>query len=600
MISVSNYSAIDRHFASMLSRKVGEADTDLVKIFMALSSQLRQQHTCLEINDQTTLTNLRDCAAVSEIALSDSLRDESDLVIRAPLVLLNVNDSLGFLYTQRFFAYETRIANSLIARNKSVGDADSNVAALKTFLQAGDHPLQILAATQAVTRRLSMVTGGPGTGKTSTVVKILSALLKAKPNLRIRLAAPTGKAAMRLSESIRSAADRLNTKVPAEVSTIHRLLGMRGDGNSFTYYAKRRLPLDVVILDEASMIDLVMFDRFLAALEPETHIILLGDPKQLPSVDSGSVLSDITAHGSVVSEDYLEHLKRWTDQDVDVKTSLHPLANSHAMLKTSFRFGADSGIGKLSQWLQSDNGDLSWAESEGVTVSRQFTQTDVLHTMSDAYGDYLTACRNSDAEADELLDLFDRARLLTPVREGEFGVTQLNQSFEQRHFPDLDNYYHGKPVMIERNHYSLRLFNGDIGICVQRGDKIEVAFRKASGELEYYLPSRLPQHDTCFAMTVHKSQGSEFDEVLLVLPEVQQENFLNKELVYTGVTRCREKLFIFTHTDLHALPQNTRVSALGRRLAAFTDSERAANKSKRSTKAAKTSSADSGSQMDLF
>ena len=154
--------------------------------------------------------------------------------------------------------------------------------------------------------------------------------------------------------------------------------------------------------------------------------------------------------------------------------------------------------------------------------------------------------------------------------------------------------------MIERNHYSLRLFNGDIGICVQRGDKIEVAFRKASGELEYYLPSRLPQHDTCFAMTVHKSQGSEFDEVLLVLPEVQQENFLNKELVYTGVTRCREKLFIFTHTDLHALPQNTRVSALGRRLAAFTDSERAADKSKRSTKAAKTSSADSGSQMDLF
>ena len=135
---------------------------DLVKIFMALSSQLRQQHTCLEINDQTTLTNLRDCAAVSEIALSDSLRDESDLVIRAPLVLLNVNDSLGFLYTQRrFFAYETRIANSLIARNKSVGDADSNVAALKTFLQASDHPLQILAATQAVTRRLSMVTGGP-------------------------------------------------------------------------------------------------------------------------------------------------------------------------------------------------------------------------------------------------------------------------------------------------------------------------------------------------------------------------------------------------------------------------------------------------------
>ena len=600
MISATGF---DRHFASMLLRKAGIEDVELQRLFMTLSAQLRQQHTCLEITVSEALVKLRSCSAVTEVKIGGSLKRTESVSGGTPLVLLTVSDTQAYLYTQRFFAYETRIAIALIAKNQPLSNADGNVAALKTFFQPEDDPLQMLAATQAVTRRLSMITGGPGTGKTSTVVKILSALLKSQPDLRIKLAAPTGKAAMRLSESIRSAAEKLNTKVPSDVSTIHRLLGMRGDGSSFAYSAKRPLPLDVVILDEASMIDLVMFDRFMSALEPKTQLILLGDPLQLPSVDSGSVLADITDHGATITLDYGEELKRWTELGDGTEISSHPLSNSHCILKTSFRFKDDSGIGQLSKSLRTQNFDISWSESEDVRVSRDFDQTKVLDAMTKAYRQFLSACQHDDS-AEALLEHFDEARLLTPIREGEFGVSQLNERFEQQHFPDAGTYYHGKPIMIERNHYSLRLFNGDIGICVQRGEKLEVAFRKVSGEIEYYLPSRLPQHDTCFAMTVHKSQGSEFDTVLLVLPEVQQDNFVNQELVYTGVTRCRNDLVIFTQQDLSSLKQVTRTSALALRLSALIErqDESALDDVQQPDGEIepKTGRKDSKSQLDLF
>ena len=190
-----------------------------------------------------------------------------------------------------------------------------------------------------------------------------------------------------------------------------------------------------------------------------------------------------------------------------------------------------------------------------------FDRADVIEGMDALYGEYLQACRDH-ASAGELLELFEEARLLTPVKEGDYGVHELNQTFEARHFPDTETYYHGKPIMIEQNHYALRLFNGDVGICVSRDSRIEVAFKNSDGELEYFLPSRLPQHKTCFAMTVHKSQGSEFARVCLVLPETMQEEFISREMIYTGVTRCKQHLHLLTNIDLAKTKNHQRISGL--------------------------------------
>lgn len=557
-----SFNSIDRHFADLLCRKSQINDAEVARIFALLSQTLGQQNSCLPITESRQLDTLSDLDCITVVPLEDSFAVTS---ISTPLVLLRDAKS-GYLYTNRFFACESRIARNLILRNETNQNLQSNVRELQNLLQPEDDLLQIRAAVQAVSRRLTIITGGPGTGKTSTVVKIIAALSNATPELRISLGAPTGKAAMRLSESIQATATRLNLSVATEVSTIHRLLGMRGDGQTFTYHAQRQLPIDALVLDEASMIDLVMFDRILSALPDTCQLILLGDPYQLPSVESGSVLSDITSHGVCYTDDFRAQLSRIADIRLPGRHDDHPLANSHCALEKSFRFKDDSGIGQLARLLKTNNQTEVTQLDDEVSVYRHFDQATLIKQMTDLYEPFLQACRNPEVDAEQLLQLFDTARLLTPIRDGEYGVTSLNKTFETSHFPDTDSYYHGKPLMIERNHYALRLFNGDVGICVQRGDSLEVAFRKPSGEIEFYLPSRLPQHDTCYAMTVHKSQGSEFDRVCLVLPETQQDNFISRELIYTGITRCRSQLSIYSEHDMLNAVQDTRVSALAVRL----------------------------------
>lgn len=559
------FSSVDQHFSAMLCRKNQIKDPTVGHLFAALSQSIGQQNSCLLVSEEEPLQRLASLSCVSEIDLN-SAADSGP--IDTPLVLLREAKDRAYLYTQRFFAYESRVVTALTLRNQQITDPEANLIALNHFLQAGDDPLQVRAASQAVTRKLALITGGPGTGKTSTVVKILAALLHQTPELRVSLAAPTGKAAMRLSESIQSACQNLGIKVPSDVATLHRLLGMRGDGQSFGYHKNNQLPLDVLILDEASMVDLIMFDRLLAALKDDTQLILLGDPFQLPSVEAGSVLSDITAQGDCYSKQYVSWLKERTDITIpSEQIAPHPLANAHCALKTSFRFRDDSGIGEIAKVLRNNTSEpQALTTGDEVQIVSEFSQTTVVRAMQNLYEQYLSACHEPNTTAEALLDLFETAQLLTPLREGEFGVQQLNEVFETEVHPDTDSYYHGKPLMIERNHYALRLFNGDIGICVRRGDRIEVAFRKPNGDLEYYLPSRLPQHETCYAMTVHKSQGSEFNRVSLVLPETQQENFISRELVYTGVTRCRQQLTIFTTFDLTETQPDSRISALSLRL----------------------------------
>lgn len=529
---------IDHHFANMLVRKSNITNSEVISAIRQLSTALSNQHSCLRLEDRTLIEDLKLIDCVTAIQTNES----QSQTIKTPLVLLEL-ESHALLYTQRYFQYESRIANALTSRNQWLS---KDISALAPFLSDSDDPLQQMAAIQAMTRQLVVISGGPGTGKTSTVVKCLAGLLSAEPGLNIKLAAPTGKAAMRLSESIRQAKSRLANvpeQMPDEATTLHRLLGVRGDGNSFRHNRHNPISTDVLILDEASMIDLVMFDRVLDALPPSARLIMLGDPAQLPSVESGSVLADITAQGNCFSEEYKTFLEASCNVSLESVDGQHLLADVHCELRTSFRFDDQAGIGKLAKTLR-QGGPLVSEDNPQVQFHQTTDKASIMQPMVTLYAAYLKICRG-EATTAELFDAFDQCRLLTPLRDGEMGVTRLNDAFEDENFPDTPGYYHGKPVMIMRNHYALRLFNGDIGICVQRGDKIEVAFRTASGEFEYYAPARLPQHETCYAMTVHKSQGSEFDQVLLLVPTMDRDDFLSRELLYTGVTRTKSQLAIY-------------------------------------------------------
>ncbi|MFT7243709.1 MAG: exodeoxyribonuclease V alpha subunit [Candidatus Azotimanducaceae bacterium] len=563
-------SYIDQQFANMLARKANITDTKLLSVFVKLSAALNNQNSCLRVDDASLIADLGTLDCVSEVQATDF---GPDLKISTPLVLLT-NDDHALLYTERFFQYETRIANALIQRNLLLTE---DISALQPYLEPGDDPLQRLAAIQAMTRQLTIISGGPGTGKTSTVVKFLAGLLRANPEYRIKLAAPTGKAAMRLGEAIISAASRLPEAMPAAmpttVTTLHRLLGVRGDGHSFKYHRHHPIPTDVLILDEGSMVDLVMFDRVLDALPAGARLIILGDPSQLPSVESGSVLADITCQGNCYSKDYRLLLEKLTNSpldhslidhsSIDKLNSNHLLADAHCELKTSYRFRDDEGIGLLAHDLR-NNHSLVPTSNDQVRFVADFAVGQLMQDMSQLYAAYLRLCRKN-TDASTLIDAFDQIRLLTPIRDGEFGVTLLNEQFETAHFPAALAYYHGKPITIMRNHYALRLFNGDTGICVSRGDRIEVAFKNGEGEIEYYLPARLPQHETCYAMTVHKSQGSEFDQVLLVLPKSEREDFMSRELLYTGITRTRSKLIVYHTDEITQLISQTRFSGLSLR-----------------------------------
>ena len=565
-------SYIDQQFANLLARKANITDAKLLTLFARLSAALNNQNSCLRVDDTELIAALRTVDCVTEVQAADF---SSDLKISTPLVLL-VNADHALLYTERFFQYETRIANALIQRNVLLTE---DIGELLPYLESGDDPRQRLAAIQAMTRQLTIISGGPGTGKTSTVVKFLAGLLQANPDFRIKLAAPTGKAAMRLAEAILSAAQRLPAAMPSgmptTVTTLHRLLGVRGDGHSFKYHRHYQIPTDVLILDEGSMVDLVMFDRVLDALPADARLIILGDPSQLPSVESGSVLADITCQGNCYSKEYrllletLDNAKLDTalfdTVSTDQQGSDHLLADAHCELKTSYRFRDNEGIGQLAFDLRY-NHSLLTVSNDQVRFVSDFDAPMLMQDMSQLYAPFLKLCRdNADADTKTLIEAFDQARLLTPVRDGEFGVTLLNQQFETAHFPDTPAYYHGKPITIMRNHYALRLFNGDTGICVQRGNRIEVAFKNGEGEIEYYLPARLPQHETCYAMTVHKSQGSEFDQVLLVLPKSEREDFMSRELLYTGITRTRSKLIVYHTDEIAQLMSQTRFSGLSLR-----------------------------------
>lgn len=477
----------------------------------------------------------------------------------APLIL----DGQHRLYLARYWQYEQRLAADLLARaavpvddldeNRLNGDLDRLFAG-----NAGAEPdWQKRAAETAVRRRLCVISGGPGTGKTTTVVRLLAALqMQHGGKLVIRLAAPTGKAAARMQEALRVSKAGLDlpepilAAIPEQAVTLHRLLGARPDTGRLRHGRDNPLPLDVLAVDEASMIDLALMAKLVEALPPAARLILLGDKDQLASVEAGAVFGDICAGAE------------------------GGLAHSIALLQRSYRFAAGGGIGRLARAVRNGASDeaLAVLESGDAQVEWRDTEDGLERRVLDGYRRYLAALAERAGPA-LLFERFAGFRVLCAQREGLTGVAGINGMVESALRRSAlatarDPWYYGRPVMVTRNDYNLMLFNGDIGIVAERDGERRVFFEDGAGGFRDFAPGWLPEHETVFAMTVHKSQGSEFDEVLLVLPE-QPSALVNRSLIYTAITRAKKHIAIRASREILGqaiAAQAERTSGLRERL----------------------------------
>jgi exodeoxyribonuclease V alpha subunit len=540
------------------------------------------------------------CQALADSVLVARAGDNSEAAAQKTLVLSDRR-----LYLRRYWTYERRIDAALRRRLTQMEPAPGDLAQRLEALFGPANPApgalidwQKLACALATRGAFSIITGGPGTGKTTTVVRLLAllqspAVERGKP-LRIRLAAPTGKAAARLTESISHQVQSLQVpeevrqKIPSDVTTVHRLLGSRPGTRHFRHHAGNPLPLDVLVVDEASMIDLEMMANLLDALPPHARMVLLGDKDQLASVEAGAVLGDLCrdAEAGMYSPQTQTWLESVSGEDLG-KSGLqqgdnvqHALAQQVVMLRHSRRFVAGSGIGQLAKLVnqQQDqdarsllvHGDykdlfsLALKGEQDRALSRLLL--DGHGNGPQGYRHYLGvmhAQRPQDLTsiddprcidwARKVLNAFDEFQLLCAVRKGPWGVEGLNQRITQTLFAAQliesdQQWYEGRPVLMTRNDYGLGLMNGDIGIALrlpegapeENRQALRVAFPRndGSGGVRFVLPSRLNDVETVYAMTVHKSQGSEFAHTALILPEALNP-VLTKELIYTGITRAK-------------------------------------------------------------
>jgi exodeoxyribonuclease V alpha subunit len=611
---------LDLVFAAFLAREVAGADPLLLLGAALASHQLGRGYVALELAalvrdpaeslalppeehalaPQPVAPPLEPVALLQDVTLGDWQRVLADprLVTRgegsAPLVLEGTR-----LYLRRFWEHEQTVRAGIAQRLASVEpwSADAlqraRVALAELFAREEPPPQpdwQKVACAIALRSRFAIVTGGPGTGKTTTVVRLLALLQHlalSEPDggarrLRIRLAAPTGKAAARLNASIANAVgvlklarlangEAVRQAIPTDVSTVHRLLGSFGGTRRFRHDASNPLPLDVLVLDEASMVDLETMAAVVAALPGHARLVLLGDKDQLASVEAGNVLGELCAraddgHYRPATRQWLEALTGEPVPATLVDPPGEPLDQGVVKLRHSWRFDAASGIGQLAdavnrgdaadtqRILRAGHDDVRWVELDARdAVLRRLVLEGYRHYLERAAQPPAPDAPREqfDAWARSVLKAYGSFQLLCAVRRGPYGVEGLNTRIAtllhaEKLTPAASGWYAGRPVMVTRNDYALGLMNGDVGITLPlpvAGEPgrtmLRVAFEASDGGIRWILPSRLPEVETVFAMTVHKSQGSEFGHAALLLPQ-EASRVLTRELVYTGITRARK------------------------------------------------------------
>ncbi|MGB9157682.1 MAG: exodeoxyribonuclease V subunit alpha [Chthoniobacterales bacterium] len=562
---------IDQHFAALLTR-LAEVPSPELELAAKLVSNVRARgDVCVPLRD-VTATEAGKMGSTEIPALKNWVKKlRSSGVVGdpgefAPLIL----DQSDRLYLQRYWKYEDELGRNLQARlgDKSPRDFDpGDLVQGIAELFPGPSDLQKVAAFVAATSRLCVISGAPGTGKTRTIVLICALLIRlaAKRELTFALAAPTGKAAARLKETIAQTGVSLrlpgDLKLPADASTIQRLLGARGDSPHFRHNAKNPLTADVVIVDEASMIDLALLAKLFDAIRPDARIILVGDKDQLASVEAGSAFRDICTPGFElgVSVSLAEVFAKSTGEELDgTSTDQAPIHSVVVELRRNYRFTPGAGIGELSSAVNRGDavgaiavlksaGSIRWRPTpslknfERELRERVFPRFEKLLKLSDP--------------AVALKQLAEFA-VLCALRRGPFGAETVNALLEgmlrETGLIEVAGRYHaGEPIIIVRNDYNVGLFNGDLGIVLPDAitGELRVFFRGEEDEVLNFAPGRLPAHEPAFALTVHKSQGSEFRDALVILPE-RHAPVLTRELLYTGITRVRETVEVWASEEI--------------------------------------------------
>ncbi len=625
------------------------ANSELVRqVAIEISCATSEGHVCIPLAPLAaqlnhTLPNIHASLLASGV-VCDGCAADAELL---PLVL----DTADRLYLARYYAYERRLAQALI-RHAEATPADAADAlfkkqespstietplplykqlarCFKAPLNGEEIDIQQVATALALSNSLTIISGGPGTGKTTTVVGMLACLLDTNPTLRIALAAPTGRAAQRLAQALALNAHHLPSalvaRLPRTASTLHRLLGKPHLRSNLSQGRAASLPYDVVIVDEASMLDITLAVQLMEALAPTTKLILLGDKNQLSAVEAGAVFAELSAQPSW-TQPYLKQLASALNLDQTqlsaalptacdsisrAQSTSTPLANCVIWLERNYRFASDSAIGRLARAINTG----TTAEMLAVLNEQTKTQANersaeivfledaemglsdqTLAQLAAGFEPYIKALVDvlrQVAETDKPFDcapLFaalNRYRVLSAMRDGLRGVDRLNtlltlsirqvlNTYTKRICPAAlassypnDVWFVGRPVMIMRNDYALELFNGDIGIALPYGkEALRVVFPTPQGGWRWFSPATLAPHETAFAMTVHKSQGSEFACAALVLPATPTRT-LTRALLYTAVTRARNQVVLVGTpailTDAVANPAH-RYSGLSARL----------------------------------
>lgn len=542
-------------------------------------------HSCLNLEKLEKDDELVDLKEFVTLLLSNpsTLYNEwlGDEKSETPLVLSN-----NKLFIQRFYNYEKSIVQNIyqLIQYENVEKQKDNLLKIKqllpdSFIQISDkEDWQWVACLTAFLQRFTIITGGPGTGKTTTVTKLIYLLLSENPNAIIRMAAPTGKAASRLKESLQNNSNRfqleskeLNTDILHKIeqipaTTIHTLLGYQPNSIHFKMNESNKLPIDILIVDECSMIDLQLFKKLFDAIDMErTKVVLLGDKNQLASVEMGNVFGNLCESISAknhFSQMYIHtfsqfhpelHIKNKLEDDV------HLLDNHIIELEKSYRFIADKGIGKLSFAVLKQNSE----EIENIWNAHHNIEEIFIHDKLD-YKKIVDELANEESYFFEIniesaLKKINRYKILTAQNDGPFGIHEINRKIEielQKRgiIKKTTRFYHNQLILVTQNQSNLGIYNGDIGII--REEMIDgiptllAYFEDIDADYKSIIPLEIKSCQTAYAMTIHKSQGSEFDHTVIALPENDLEQLLNKELLYTGITRAKNKLSIYGDLDL--------------------------------------------------
>ncbi|MBK2026734.1 exodeoxyribonuclease V subunit alpha [Allofrancisella guangzhouensis] len=539
--------AIDYFLAKEISEFLDNDDSDIFHILIALSESYRQGHSCLDLAEVANQTLWSEAwQDVPKVGYNFGSLSELQQKIES----LNFTSKefpiaykFGCLYFRRLWLYENEIAEVISSRLKLNIKSLDLLKAKKILEEIFDNfeviNYQKIAVANSLIRSFSIISGGPGTGKTTTIMKLLCALGYTSSNskLIVRILAPTGKATNRLIESLDL--DQFSSNTNIEIMTIHRFLGFRNNSTKLRYYKENQADCDALIIDEASMLDIGLFVKILRAIKPDCKLILIGDINQLPSVEAGNLLAEFTNVKS--SSDSVNETKKVISQLTDYYD--FTLINEFIVyLQKNYR--SNKEISDFAKSIISKDIKNLYPKTDAYNSINFHLLSELDKVLSRFVHKYyfkLMVCENVK-KSFEILKSF---RILLANKSTHIGVDNLNKKIVNILGKQDTDYYNGKPIMVTENNYIFGVFNGDVGLVYDG----EVYFEVSNTEFKKINIFLLPKHETAYAMTVHKTQGSEFNEVMMVLPQKVNKIISNK-LIYTGVTRAKSAVTIVSDKEI--------------------------------------------------